>query len=195
MDSQHPDLSSFWDISQSTDFGQLSDDDFMAMLEKQFQHPPAQRDPIQNITASSFSNGVDPQNISRHLLPVLTPPSEDSSPSPPHDEPNHDPNGEDSGDGEGNSVSNLSPLSYTLKRKASGADMVQFGPSQKNQHTCKSVALTRGVRLTVSSVSNDKKGATSTGISSRRKSTGNAAVCFLVLLPIAVISMYLLAER
>jgi len=178
MDSQNPGLSSFWGISQSTSFSQLSDDDFMAMLQKQFL---PQRDPIPNITAGSFSNGVDPQSISRHSLPVLTPPSEDSSPSPPLDGPNHDPNGEDSGDGEGNNISNVPSLNYALKRKASGADMVQYGPSQKSQHICRLAAHIRGVRLTVFPVSNDDKGAPTSGVSSRRKSTGNAAVCFFSL--------------
>ncbi|KAF5356297.1 hypothetical protein D9756_004279 [Leucocoprinus leucothites] len=165
MDSQFSDVPSFWDLSQSANFGQLPDDDFMAMLQKQFPLPPAQQDSTQNIhslTAAGFPDGVNPQNISRYSLSSLTPPSEDSSPSPPHDGFNHDPSGEESGDGGGGgggSTSGPTKSSATdsaLKRKASGVDMQESGPSQKTQHTS----------------SNDKKGVASTA-GLRRKSTGN----------------------
>ncbi|KAJ3563469.1 hypothetical protein NP233_g8921 [Leucocoprinus birnbaumii] len=160
MDSQYPDVSSFWDLSQSTNFGQLPDDDFMAMLQKQFPLSAAQQNSTPNthsLSAGGFSDGVNPQNISRYPLPSLTPPSEDSSPSPPHDGLNHDPSGEDSGDGGGEGSGRISRPSkdLALKRKASGGDMQEAGPSQKTQHT----------------LSNDKKGTATS--SARRKSTGN----------------------
>lgn len=151
MDTQYPGVSSFWDLSQSDNFGQLPDDDFMAMLQKQFPLPAAPQDTIQNIptlAAGGYANGVNPQNISRYSLPSLTPPSEDSSPSPPHDGFNHDPSGEDSGDGGGggDGSSPGAPKSTStdsaLKRKASGVDIQDGGPSQKSQHTCGSAPST-----------------------------------------------------
>ncbi|KXN84806.1 AP-1-like transcription factor [Leucoagaricus sp. SymC.cos] len=163
MDASYPNVSSFWDLSQLANFGQLPDDDFMAMLQKQFPLPTGQQDRSQNnhpFAAGGIPDGVNPQNISRYSPSSLTPPSEDSSPSPPHDSFNHEPNGEDSGGGGGAAHGSPAATPKTdsaLKRKASGVDMQDDGPSQKNQHT----------------LSNDKKGAPSTSSGSRRKSTGN----------------------
>ncbi|RDB29323.1 AP-1-like transcription factor [Hypsizygus marmoreus] len=102
-----------WDLSHASSFSQLADDDFLALLHKQFPTGNAAVD-------GGFVNGVNPQNISRYSLPSITPPSEDSSPSPPNT--NNDGGGnEDSGD-------------PALKRKASDEDFDE-GPSQKAQHT------------------------------------------------------------
>ncbi|KAF8807169.1 hypothetical protein BYT27DRAFT_7099823 [Phlegmacium glaucopus] len=106
MDS-YPD-SSFWDNTPS--FTQLPGDDFLALLHKQF--PPI-------FDTVPVGPGVDPQNLSSFSLPSLSPPSEDSSPSPPNS--NQDAANEDL---------NEPPL----KRKASGGDFSD-NPNQKTQHT------------------------------------------------------------
>lgn len=186
MDSSYPNVSSFWDLTQPSNFAQLPDDDFMAMLQKQFPFPPPQPDRTQNfhsLPATGLPDGVNPQNISRFSFPSLTPPSDDSSPSPPHNaDSTYEPNGEDSGGGgEGGSRSasagpKSSAAESALKRKASGVDISEDGPSQKSQHTCGSKLPLKLHALTSSSVSNDKKGATSSSVGSRRKSTGGVAV-------------------
>nr|GAT50350.1 BZIP family transcriptional factor [Mycena chlorophos] len=119
------DMSPIWDLSQATTFSQLPDDDFLALLQKQFPTPQAQ---YHQMDFTLDGTGVNPQSISHYSLPSLSPPSADSSPSPP---------GED----------------HSLKRKASGDDDLEEGPS-KAQHT----------------LSNGKKGA-----ASRRKSSGAGA--------------------
>jgi hypothetical protein len=107
-----PDATPIWDLSNP--YTQLPDDDFMTMLQKQFPQP------TEPLTFGGLSDVVNPQSIERYSLPSITPPSEDSSPSPPnshHDSHDHDDD-------------NSAP-----KRKAS-VDDLQEGPSQKSQHTC-----------------------------------------------------------
>ena len=99
---------SFWDNTPA--FTQLPDSDFFALLQKQF--PPV-ADTIPFV-------GVDPQNLSSYSLPSLTPPSEDSSPSPSIS--NHE-------------VANDDVNEAPLKRKAS--EDFSDTPNQKAQHTCK----------------------------------------------------------
>ena len=104
----YPDTS-FWDNTPV--FTQLPDTDFFSLLHKQF--PPT-------VDSQPFV-AVNPQNLSSYSLPSLTPPSEDSSPSPPNsnqDTPNDDLN------------------ESLLKRKASEEDFSDV-PNQKTQHTCK----------------------------------------------------------
>ena len=98
---------SFWDSTPA--FNQLPDSDFFALLQKQF--PP---------TADPFV-GVNPQNLSSYPLPILTPSSEESSPSPPNSN---------------QEVSNDDVNEPVLKRKASGDDFSDI-PNQKTQHTGK----------------------------------------------------------
>ncbi|KAG5654346.1 hypothetical protein H0H81_004300 [Sphagnurus paluster] len=101
-----------WDLSHASNFSQLEDSDFLALLQKQFPNGTVSQDP-------SYVDGVNPQNISRYSLPSMTPPSEDSSPSPPNT--TNEQGVEDGGD-------------PALKRKASDGDFEQ-GPSSKSQHT------------------------------------------------------------
>lgn len=101
-----------WDLSHASNFSQLEDNDFLALLQKQFPNGTVSQDP-------SYVDGVNPQNISRYSLPSMTPPSEDSSPSPPNT--TNEQGVEDGGD-------------PALKRKASDGDFEQ-GPSSKSQHT------------------------------------------------------------
>ena len=80
MNFASQDLHSFWDISQQPDtFSALPDDDFLAFLQKQFPGTVGSNQPL------SFDNpdGVDPQSITNFPPPNLSPPSSDSSPSPP----------------------------------------------------------------------------------------------------------------
>jgi AP-1-like factor len=111
MDSYSSEISPLWDLSQASSFSQLPDDDFLALLQKQFPSNPGA------FTADFSMNGVNPQTISRYPLPSLTPPSEDSSPSPPQQSGSKSPEDE-----------------HDLKRKASD-DSLDEGPSQKAQHT------------------------------------------------------------
>ncbi|KAJ6573923.1 hypothetical protein DFH09DRAFT_1151419 [Mycena vulgaris] len=108
----YSDISPLWDLSQASSFSQLPDDDFLALLQKQFPSTPG---PF----SADFgtTNGVNPQTISRYSLPSLTPPSEDSSPSPPQQSGSKSPEEE-----------------HDLKRKASD-DSLDEEPSQKSQHT------------------------------------------------------------
>ncbi|KAG7450781.1 uncharacterized protein BT62DRAFT_535171 [Guyanagaster necrorhizus] len=115
-------ITPLWDLSQATTFSQLADDDFLALLQKQF---PSAANPPSNL-GGDFA--VDPQSISRFSLPSLNPPSEDSSPSPPRSgEPSSSVRNQDDDDSfvQGDSA---------LKRKASDEDLEE-GPSQKSQHT------------------------------------------------------------
>ncbi|KAJ7451141.1 hypothetical protein FB451DRAFT_1342833 [Mycena latifolia] len=108
----YSDISPLWDLSQASTFSQLPDDDFLALLQKQFPSTPG------HFSADfGTTNGVNPQTISRYSLPSLTPPSEDSSPSPPQQSGSKSPEDE-----------------HDLKRKASD-DSLDEEPSQKSQHT------------------------------------------------------------
>ncbi|KAJ7151629.1 hypothetical protein C8R46DRAFT_1166504 [Mycena filopes] len=110
----YSDVSPLWDLSQASSFSQLPDDDFLALLQKQF--PSSNTGPY--AVDFGMGNGVNPQTISRYSLPSLTPPSEDSSPSPPQQSGSKSPEEE-----------------HDLKRKASD-DSLDEEPSQKTQHTC-----------------------------------------------------------
>jgi AP-1-like factor len=112
MDTYPTEISPLWDLSQASSFSQLPDDDFLALLQKQF---PTSAGPYGDF--GGMPNGVNPQTISRYPLPTLTPPSEDSSPSPQQ------------------SGSKSPEDEHDLKRKASDDDLSD-GPSQKTQHTC-----------------------------------------------------------
>jgi AP-1-like transcription factor len=103
-----------WDLSHASSFSQLADDDFLALLQKQFPTDGAAANP-------SYVDAVNPQSISRYSIASMTPPSEDSSPSPP--------NLNDGG-------ANDDGADPALKRKASD-DSMEGGPSQKTQHTGK----------------------------------------------------------
>lgn len=103
------DISPLWDLSQASSFSQLPDDDFLALLQKQF--PSAGVPP-------TYTTGVSSSLDPRFSLSSSTPPSDESSPSPPHEQGNHDEGGDSA-----------------LKRKASTDDFEE-GPSQKSQHTC-----------------------------------------------------------
>ncbi|KAF4623393.1 hypothetical protein D9613_001582 [Agrocybe pediades] len=111
-----PEVTPLWDLSQHPDVNQLPDNDFLALLQKQF---PADHNDVLSYMGP-FTDGVNPQNLSAYSLPSLTPPSEDSSPSPPNSS-NQDHSNEDANDS-------------MLKRKASDEDFSDE-PTQKSQHT------------------------------------------------------------
>lgn len=95
---------------------QLPDNDFLALLQKQF---PTDNNGYNFM--SPFTDGINPQSITPFELPSLTPPSEDSSPSPPNS--NQDGGGNDD------------MPDTALKRKASDEDFSDDGPTTKSQHT------------------------------------------------------------
>lgn len=119
----YPGVAPLWDLSQASSFSQLPDDDFLALLQKQF---PNSND---GFMPGGFDGGINPQTIQPFALPGFSPPSDDSSPSPP---------GMNDTDSRGTS---MRPRADTdgedpmLKRKASDDSMDDEGPSQKNQHT------------------------------------------------------------
>ncbi|CAA7264676.1 unnamed protein product [Cyclocybe aegerita] len=134
----YPDVTPLWDLPHNQDFANLADSDFLALLQKQFPSP--------NGAPLGFMGAYpDPLSIQNgpYSLPSLTPPSEDSSPSPPNSN-NQDPPSEDN------------PEPAAPKRKASDDDLSE-GPSQKAQHT------DREKRAPTS---------TNANASSRRKSSG-----------------------
>ncbi|KAI9566992.1 hypothetical protein HD554DRAFT_2111829 [Boletus coccyginus] len=107
-------MNSHWDMSQTpAQFSQLPDDDFLALIQKQFASPG-------NGDHSVNPQGVHPRRQSS--------PDDDSSPSPPSnpDAPStrHSP-----------LVRPSDAEDAPLKRKASSDDMDEPGPSSKNQHT------------------------------------------------------------
>ncbi|KAJ7585615.1 hypothetical protein C8J56DRAFT_948402 [Mycena floridula] len=108
-----------WDLSQASSFSQLPDEDFLALLQKQFPTEPFNGFYGANFNDGGFAGAINPQNLNLTQpspLPAVTPPSEDSSPSPTNN--NQDDEAEYS----------------QLKRKASDDDF-EAGPSTKNQHT------------------------------------------------------------
>ncbi len=111
-----------WDFSNQ-DVGQLSEDDFMAFVEKQFPGLSS-IGPIPGF--SRFNEAVNPQNVSAHSVSTLTPPaSDDSSPSP-----------SNSNQDQVQEGGNEDPM---LKRKAS-SNYLGSEPSNKTQHTGKLLA-------------------------------------------------------
>ncbi|TFY79827.1 hypothetical protein EWM64_g4189 [Hericium alpestre] len=120
------DSTPLWDFSQPASLANLADDDFLALLQKQFT-PDIGTTPVDPLTVTH--NGIDPSKLTNYPIPAPPPPlSEDSSPSPPSV------NGESSrrqsavysgpGSNEGDEP---------LKRKASEEDFEE-GPSHKAPH-------------------------------------------------------------
>lgn len=134
-------MNTFWDLSQTpSQFSQLGDEDFLALLQKQYPNT------VPDINAADVG-AVNPQSIQNPPLPGLTPPSDDSSPSP--SSINHPRSRHQSTYSRGNDNEESA-----LKRKASDDDMEE-GPSSKNQHTA------------------DDPSGTKKGSASRRKSGGS----------------------
>ncbi len=156
MDNNFADITPLWDLSQATTFSQLADDDFLALLQKQF---PASTSPTLNLGTEFAPPSVDPNDISRFSLPSFNPPSEDSSPSPPQ---NQASSSRQRGDDDDEYRSDL-------KRKASiDEDDQEEGPSSKAQHTCKQRDSISRIHSKLLAAASNKKG----GASSRRKSGG-----------------------
>lgn len=111
----YPEIPAIWDLTESVHPGEQ---DFFEIL-KQFAPVPASG-PISGFP--TFTDSVNPQNLSLFSLSNPTPSStsEDSSPSPPttYQETPQDGNAED----------------LTLKRKAS-TDKLESEPNNKAQHT------------------------------------------------------------
>lgn len=106
-------LSSLWDISRApSQFSQLPDDDFLALLHKQFP------------STDPNDHTVNPESV--HNLRE-SPNSDDSSPSPPS-------NTDAASRRQSLHVRANDTEDAPLKRKASSDDM-EPGPSSKNQHT------------------------------------------------------------
>ncbi|KAH8101546.1 hypothetical protein BXZ70DRAFT_101275 [Cristinia sonorae] len=115
-------INNYWDIAQQpTTFSTLADDDFLALLQRQFPTHGTPKPP----------DGVDPQSISTFPIPNPTPPSSDSSPSPPS---MNDAPASRRQSGVFNGPGDASPDDPTLKRKASDESM-DDEPTQKNPHT------------------------------------------------------------
>jgi AP-1-like transcription factor len=139
----YSEVTPLWDLSQPTSFSNLPDDDFLALLQKQFPGPNGS-----NFNGNGYSDGVNPQNITPFALPSLSPPSDDSSPSPPNLNDSRGQSEKSGGDHDED---------HTMKRKASDDDFEE-GPSSKNQNTCMShlywvntcslISLTQPVLLT-----------------------------------------------
>ncbi|PAV21726.1 bzip transcription factor [Pyrrhoderma noxium] len=147
---------SLWDLSLPPSLPALADDDFIALLQKQFGgNIPG----LEANKQSSQAANINPQNLSRVPIPkpVESPPSDDS-PSPPSatDATSSRSRRQSGVNFEVGSSSFSNDLGdeedSTLKRKASEEDL-DDEPNPKSQHT-----------------SLNKKG------SARRKSTGNASV-------------------
>ncbi|KAJ3767386.1 hypothetical protein FB446DRAFT_696377 [Lentinula raphanica] len=118
-------LAPLWDLSQATNFSQLPDEDFLALLQKQF--PSAGQHGGYQSNVFGTGETVNPQSINQYALSNVTPPSEDSSPSPQAAESSNKQSPEENSPSEDSN-------DFGLKRKASEEDLGE-GPSQKNAHT------------------------------------------------------------
>lgn len=112
------DVTPLWDFS-STNYAQLQDEDFMNLLQKQFPNAGAMVDPM--AFGGGYGGVVNPQNVNKGPLPALSPPSEDSSPSPPNS---------------GNSHHDFDDTDAPVSAKRKADDSPQDGPNAKAQHTC-----------------------------------------------------------
>lgn len=119
----YPEVAPLWDLSQASTFSQLPDDDFLALLQKQFPNSNDAFNPV------SFDTGIDPQSIQPFPLPGLSPPSDDSSPSPPSIN-----NDSDSRSQSRRPRADTDSDDPMLKRKASD-DSMDDEPHSKTQHT------------------------------------------------------------
>ncbi|KAG7090702.1 hypothetical protein E1B28_009796 [Marasmius oreades] len=127
--NSYPNTSSLFDLSQPSTFAQLPDDDFLALLQKQF---PGQSQ--NNHLFGGFDHAVNPQNLSQFTLPTMSPSSEDTSPSPPSlNKDDHKKQGSEEAE---------EVVESALKRKASDDDL-DDEPSLKNQHTGASPSSSR----------------------------------------------------
>lgn len=123
-------LDNFWELpSNLHGFSTLPEDDFLQLLQKGF--------PTTNAFDLPPPDGVDPLNINPLSIPNPTPPSTDSSPSPPSvaQEPtiSRRQSGVFSNGAQASSDSGAEDP--TLKRKASD-DSMNDEPTHKNVHTC-----------------------------------------------------------
>jgi AP-1-like factor len=116
---------SLWDFTRSpSGFSQIQDNDFLALLQKQFNNPDSSAPAAYPIS----HDGVDPSKISN--LPAPAPPtplSDESSPSPPsitdHPSSSRRPSTNSTTEQDG----------HELKRKASADDvMEEESPNQKS---------------------------------------------------------------
>jgi len=125
--------SSIWDSTPTaSQFSQLPDDDFLALLARQFPQPVSHQP---NQSEDTHDASVNPQSIIQHPPPAISPPSDDSSPSPLSN--NTDPaSRRQSQSTFSRPVDNATHGDETpiLKRKASDDDLEE-GPSSKNKHT------------------------------------------------------------
>lgn len=120
-------VQSFWDLTgQPNSFSALPDDDFLAFLEKQFPTSVGNT----NAQYDGLPDVVDPQSLS-FTLPNTTPPSSDSSPSPPSIA-ERSPSRRQSGAFSASTTAE--PEEAGLKRKASNETMADE-PTHKSQHT------------------------------------------------------------
>lgn len=124
----------FWDISQTPNsISQLADDDFLALLQKQF---PTDTTNSFNVSFPGFNNdGVNPQSLSNFpfTIPNATPPSSDSSSSESPPSADTEP-----GTSRRQSTAYNEIEDHSLKRKAGEAsddDMDMDEPSHKSAHT------------------------------------------------------------
>lgn len=115
-----------WDFSQSdpSQFSTIPDDDFLALLSKQFGGDSSPL-PDQGIPFTLPDSAVDPSKLSNLPAPAPPPPlSDDSSPSPPS---------MNESDSRRHSAVYSEEREDGLKRKASDEDFEE-GPSHKNPH-------------------------------------------------------------
>ena len=130
MDYSTPSL---WDFARTPSGFTLPDNDFLALLEKQFN--PDTSSPN---TYAVSPDGVDPSKITNLPAPAPPPPlSDDSSPSPPST------TDRVSSSRRQSTNSAAEQDSHELKRKASPDDMEEDSPSQKSCMYCSVQIISR----------------------------------------------------
>lgn len=136
--SQFNDASSLWDLSLTPSLPALADDEFIALLQKQFG---VGNDLLAKEFTSEAVGNVNPRALTRFPVQAVTPPSDDSSPSPPggNQEPSQSRSRRESGLYDDDDDGHDDPA---LKRKASDEDL-DDEPNHKSQHTCQSVSRPR----------------------------------------------------
>lgn len=172
-------VQSFWDLSQQPNtFSTIPDDDFLAFLEKQFPS---------SVTGGGLTTFdgipppevVDPQSLTRFPIPGNSPPSSDSSPSPPSAN-EHSPSRRQSGifNTPGSSTAASASADQDdqgLKRKASD-DSISGEPSHKSQHTSGGTSYIPRQTVLSFDAASAKKGTAA----ARRKSSGNPSQVGLI---------------
>lgn len=147
------DTNAVWDLPLSQSLPSIADDEFIALLQKQFGVNPDQIDknlfsPVKDASAAPPLANIDPHNLTTRLPTppaTSTPSSEDSSPSPPSmpaDTSSGTRSKRQSGVyafENGNGANDKSSDDEPAPKRKAGSEDLDDEPDPKSQHTCTSL--------------------------------------------------------